>query len=309
MSPDHELVAAAYRPAASEREWLEALAERAVLVMGARAGVYAYSYRFDEFGTICLGEVATCGASAAYWSALERWGAENTATIARLYRTQVLTLGGAVERARALRLPMSDPSGPFRRHSVADLLIVMGQAGGAGVILTAPWRAQVGVLVAQRRSLERLACELAVAQRARVFRTHAKSNLSRREQQVATALQCGMGDKAIAHSLGLSNSAVAEYTARLRRKLGCLPGEELLALHGNGGMADTALRLRLLERLTPAEHSVACALVTGLSHDQIARERGISSRTVASQLASVFKKVGVSGRREFVASWFGLSGK
>ena len=185
----------------------------------------------------------------------------------------------------------------------------MGQASGAGVILTAPWRGQVGVLAAQRRRLERLACELAVAQRARVFCTPAKSKLSRRERQVATALQIGMGDKAIAHSLGLSNSAVAEYTARLRRKLGCLPGEELLALHGIGGTAEPALRLRLLERLTPAEHLVACSLVTGLSYDQIARERGTSSRTVASQVAAVFRKVGVSGRREFVASWFGVSGK
>jgi DNA-binding NarL/FixJ family response regulator len=141
------------------------------------------------------------------------------------------------------------------------------------------------------------------------LRTPAKSNLSPREQQVATALQCGMGDKAIAHSLGLSNSAVAEYTARLRRKLGCLPGEELLALNGNRGTMDPAVRLRLLERLTPAEHMVACSLVTGLSHDQIARERGTSSRTVASQVASLFRKVGVSGQRELVASWFGVSGK
>jgi DNA-binding NarL/FixJ family response regulator len=188
-------------------------------------------------------------------------------------------------------------------------MIVMGQAAGAGVILTAPWRAEVRVGGAQRRTLERLAHELAVAQRARVFRTPAKSNLSRREQQVATALQCGMGDKAIAYSLGLSNSAVAEYTARLRSKLGCLPGEELLALHGNGGTSDPAVRLRLLDQLTPAEHIVACSLVTGPSHDEIARERGVSSRTVASQVAAVFRKVGVSGRRELVASWFGVSGK
>jgi DNA-binding NarL/FixJ family response regulator len=165
------------------------------------------------------------------------------------------------------------------------------------------------MLAAQQRSLERIACELAVAQRVRVFRTPAISKLSDREQQVASALQCGMRDKAIAHGLGLSNSAVAEYTARLRRKLRCLPGEELLALHGNGGVTDQAVRLRLLERLTPAEHIVACSLVTGLSHDQIARERGVSSRTVASQVASVFRKLGVSRRREFVASWFGVSGK
>jgi DNA-binding NarL/FixJ family response regulator len=164
-------------------------------------------------------------------------------------------------------------------------------------------------LVAQRRNLQRLAGELAVAQRVRVLRTPAKAALSRREQQVAAALQFGMADKAIAHSLGLSTSAVAEYTGRLRRKLGCLPGEELLALHVSGGMGDPAVRVRLLERLTPAEHLVACSLVTGLSHAQIARERGISSRTVASQVASVFKKAGVSGRRELVASWFGVSRK
>jgi DNA-binding NarL/FixJ family response regulator len=300
------LLAAAYRRGGSEAHWLGALAERSVGVLGAREGVYAYTYRLDGSGTIVLGGVAACEAGAGYWGALSSWGAENTASIARLYRTQVTTLGGARARAGALRLPMSDPSARFRPHGVRDLLVVMGQAGGSGVILTAPWRTEVVVSDTQQRRLGGLAAELAVAQRARALRTPREVRLSPREQQVALGLQRGMADKAIAHGLGLSSSAVAEYAARLRSKLGCLPGEELLALHAGAG---PAARLQLLARLTPAEHGVACSLVAGLSHVQIARQRDSSSRTVASQAASVFRKAGVSGRRELAARWFGVSGK
>lgn len=305
MTPlDPSWLAVAYDARAAETDWLLELAQRSTELLAAREGLYAYTYRID--GTaIELDGVAACGASADYWDVLSRWGMQNTASIARLYATQVMTLGGARERARSLRLALSDPSRAFGQHGVRDLLVVMGQAGGAGVILTAPWRTEVAISIQQRRALLGLAAELAVALRARRLRATV-ALLSPRERQVARGLQHGMADKALAHDLGLSGSAVAEYTARLRSKLGCQPGEELLALSNDG--AGSPARLELLARLTPAEHVVACSLVAGASHREIARQRGSSLRTVASQIASVFRKAGVSGRRELAARWFAASG-
>jgi DNA-binding CsgD family transcriptional regulator len=48
--------------------------------------------------------------------------------------------------------------------------------------------------------------------------------------------------------------------------------------------------------LTPAEAEIAVALVAGASNAEIARARGTSERTVANQIASIFRKLGVASR-------------
>jgi DNA-binding CsgD family transcriptional regulator len=53
--------------------------------------------------------------------------------------------------------------------------------------------------------------------------------------------------------------------------------------------------------LTPAEATVAALAAAGLSNDDIARERSSSPRTVANQLANVFRKLGVASRLELYA--------
>jgi DNA-binding CsgD family transcriptional regulator len=53
--------------------------------------------------------------------------------------------------------------------------------------------------------------------------------------------------------------------------------------------------------LTPAEREVALAVLAGLSNADIARARGSSARTVANQVASVFRKLGVRSRAELAA--------
>ena len=53
--------------------------------------------------------------------------------------------------------------------------------------------------------------------------------------------------------------------------------------------------------LTAAERAVALLALRGLTNRDIARLRGVSARTVANQLASVFRKMGVGSRRELVA--------
>ncbi|MGC4092935.1 MAG: helix-turn-helix transcriptional regulator [Polyangiaceae bacterium] len=52
----------------------------------------------------------------------------------------------------------------------------------------------------------------------------------------------------------------------------------------------------LASRLTPQELTTVRMLVEGLSHEAISLERRRSKRTIANQLASVFRRLGVSGR-------------
>lgn len=55
--------------------------------------------------------------------------------------------------------------------------------------------------------------------------------------------------------------------------------------------------------LSAAERAVAELAVRGLTNTEIARERRVAKRTIANQLAVVYQKLGVSGRRELRA-WF-----
>ena len=53
--------------------------------------------------------------------------------------------------------------------------------------------------------------------------------------------------------------------------------------------------------LSPAESEVARYLLEGRSNAEIASQRGSSARTVANQVSSLFRKLGVSSRLELVA--------
>jgi DNA-binding NarL/FixJ family response regulator len=48
--------------------------------------------------------------------------------------------------------------------------------------------------------------------------------------------------------------------------------------------------------LTSSERAVALAMLAGLSNAAIARQRGTSVRTVANQVAAIFRKLGGSSR-------------
>lgn len=63
----------------------------------------------------------------------------------------------------------------------------------------------------------------------------------------------------------------------------------------------------LAPQLPPAELDVVRCLVEGYSHASIARLRGTSQRTVANQIASVFRRLGVTCRMELVHRLFELS--
>lgn len=64
-------------------------------------------------------------------------------------------------------------------------------------------------------------------------------------------------------------------------------------------------RPRELAALTTAEEIVMQGIFDGKSNEAIAQMRGTSPRTIANQIASIFKKHGVSSRRELVARYLG----
>ncbi len=55
------------------------------------------------------------------------------------------------------------------------------------------------------------------------------------------------------------------------------------------------------QRLTPAESEVVTLLLGGRSNREIADARGTTPRTIANQVASIFRKLGVHSRLELVA--------
>ncbi|MFO1451481.1 MAG: LuxR C-terminal-related transcriptional regulator [Opitutaceae bacterium] len=59
-------------------------------------------------------------------------------------------------------------------------------------------------------------------------------------------------------------------------------------------------RSRLIERLSPAERSVAAHVRHGLSNREIARTLGKSEATVKNQVSSCLKKLGVRNRLQLI---------
>ena len=56
-----------------------------------------------------------------------------------------------------------------------------------------------------------------------------------------------------------------------------------------------------IDGLTVAEQQIAGAVLRGMSNEQIASERGTSARTVANQIATIFRKLGVGSRGELAS--------
>lgn len=134
--------------------------------------------------------------------------------------------------------------------------------------------------------------------------------------------------KRLALSLGVSTSTVAGLTrdCLFGMGLGCSPSKVppllVMAAHAEHGHASREAAARssqllgadswfrvisavrpdqtLKDLLPSAEFAVARLLVDGQSHAEIARLRGSSLRTVANQLASVFQRLGVSGRADLL---------
>lgn len=153
-----------------------------------------------------------------------------------------------------------------------------------------------------------------------------RGSLSPRQGEVARAAACGFASKKIALTLDLAESSVATYLAGACAKLG-LDARGLRSLLPSGLLPDPldldatleaplpcpcprgarwdgaafafpVPRADLPGSVTVAEREVLRGLLEGYRNEDIADARGTSARTVANQVTSLYRKLGVNARRE-----------
>lgn len=152
-----------------------------------------------------------------------------------------------------------------------------------------------------------------------------------RRLEILEAVLSGMRQKNIAIDLDLAPSTVALNARLALESLGvtCRPSRAhpLLMLAAKAASAPTMARgriatfvtrdnreLRVISTPRPdaqlhgvlpsAELSVIRSLIEGLSYEEIAGQRGTSTRTIANQITAVFRRLRVSGRNELVQRLF-----
>jgi DNA-binding CsgD family transcriptional regulator len=83
----------------------------------------------------------------------------------------------------------------------------------------------------------------------------------------------------------------------------CIGGEEILVL------SVPLPKLQYPEGTTPAEQEIIDLLLQGRTAKEVAEERGVSLRTVTTQLGKIFRKAGVNSQAELVAMMIATNGK
>jgi len=82
-----------------------------------------------------------------------------------------------------------------------------------------------------------------------------------------------------------------------------LPDDLVVSIAGDYAVLSFALPAGYDPLLTRAERDVALLVLAGKSHDEIAKIRGRATRTIANQVASVFRKLGVASRTELLVKF------
>ncbi len=302
-----ELRAALHDLDAEEEPWLREAFTLARPLLDDGSGLFVYSYRIEGRSVIRLTGLAGEHTAPRFWSALSAWGAENQRTIAALYSPGAETLAASRRRLSASTTPLSEFGAAFEATGVRDLVAVVGHdALGSGVVVAAPRTRELALPHAERRRLDRLAAELGALARFRSRRLASEvARLSASEVRVARRILEGASDKDMAREFGCRLSTVSTLARRLRRKLGCCAGEEALHLSPRCSSQAIARRLELFELLSPSECDVLSALLIGARYDEVARWRGTSTRTIATQATAIFRKARVSGKRELASKLFG----
>jgi DNA-binding NarL/FixJ family response regulator len=133
-------------------------------------------------------------------------------------------------------------------------------------------------------------------------------SLTPREQQTIDVAARGHGHKDIASELGVTPGMVARHLASAKRKVGMRSRVALVASyrrdeHGRPGESapPPADREEAVAVLSPSEREILPCLFEGMSNAAIAGLRGRSVRTVANQVASIYRKLGVCSRLQLVA--------
>lgn len=130
--------------------------------------------------------------------------------------------------------------------------------------------------------------------------------LTRRQRQVLFYAAVGWSLKQIAYALGLaSEGSVSGHLRKALDTLGLRSRVELIRVTSQWAatVADSAAAATERDddrELTTAERAIAEHVFEGLSNREIATRRGVSERTVANQLACIYRKLGFHDRHELV---------
>jgi DNA-binding NarL/FixJ family response regulator len=147
--------------------------------------------------------------------------------------------------------------------------------------------------------------------------------LSSREREILRLLGAGLANKEIAYELRLGRASVVRGVSALEQKLGLATRLELAVLGAAlapsdgvpissvcgtetiiAGTRSVLVRASFDEHpawasLSASQHEIVALLLSGCEREEIARRRGTSERTIANQVAGLFRKLGVSGKTAF----------
>jgi DNA-binding NarL/FixJ family response regulator len=134
--------------------------------------------------------------------------------------------------------------------------------------------------------------------------------LTAREASILGHALAGRSGKWIAVELGVSEPTVTRGLRQALRRIG-LDNIAAVAMAQNRDFETVEAGLKVatstvvtldLTRLTSAERDVANSLLDGRSVHAIAARRRTSSRTIAHQIASIYRKLGIASRRELLTA-------
>jgi DNA-binding NarL/FixJ family response regulator len=149
---------------------------------------------------------------------------------------------------------------------------------------------------------------------------HTAARLTSRELSILAAAESGVANKLVAIEQSLACSTVSESLHTAIAKLGFAGRTEFLKIMASLRATRQGPGLRVVgapelcwvflpveslgldPRLTDAERQVVAGVLSGRSNAAIAGARRTSARTVANQLAAIYRKLGVSSRWELAAS-------
>ena len=125
-----------------------------------------------------------------------------------------------------------------------------------------------------------------------------------RLRAVAKLLADGHPQKLVAYELGIPEGSVYRLVAQLKRELSARSTVELVArlrAMREARAGDARGERVALESLTVGERFAVESALAGLSAKEIADARAGSARTAENLLATAYKKLGVSSRKELAA--------
>jgi DNA-binding NarL/FixJ family response regulator len=238
-------------------------------------------------------------------------------------RSEVTAQAGRAQVVRLARASAENPVPELTGSELRACCVAADEASERNADLAGTWRALLGGELTIADSFhENGRCYLVLQPR-----KGGRSTFSARKLDVLEHVLLGGRHKVTTHELKISASTVSMVARQALAFLGldCPPSKVPLMLCVLAHAARTgAVRrdarlgtvrsrdgelsvlsiarpdLGLHAKLSRGEFAVLSGLVEGKSHQQIATERDASSHTVANQLTSAFRRLGLSGRLELL---------